>query len=172
MGISECCWFCSGMLVQDPTKGNVNDGDAIFNRAAQFGSVQGPSEHPQPSISKSFTGKARLLSGETVSSAPQPPEVVNHTITLWSNGFTIDDGPLRRYDDPANAPFLEVIFNEVCLTWLVWTFIYLWLLCHKRCVCACFVESMESACFLLNNLFGGNDSIGLLQIFNWPLCTD
>ncbi|CAN1771320.1 Plant UBX domain-containing protein 6 [Linum perenne] len=33
-----------------------------------------------------------------------------HIITLWKNGFTVEDGDLRSMDDPANADFLEVIF--------------------------------------------------------------
>lgn len=95
------------MLVQDPTKGD--DVDALFNQASQSGAVIGPAEHLQPSSStKSFTGTARLLSGEQVSAAPLPPEAVTHTITFWRNGFSIDDGPLRRLDDPENTPFLEV----------------------------------------------------------------
>lgn len=103
---------CSGMLVQDPTRGN--DVDAIFNQAREAGAMQGSTEHALPSSSsKSFTGTARLLTGETVSSAPRPPEVVNHTITFWRNGFSVDDGPLRRLDDPENAAFLEVIFDLV-----------------------------------------------------------
>ncbi|KAL5573426.1 hypothetical protein UlMin_023023 [Ulmus minor] len=104
----------SGMLVQDPTRGH--DVDAIFDQAKQSGAVQAPSEHLRPSSSsRSFTGTGRLLSGETVSAAaPQPPEVVNHTITFWRNGFSVDDGPLRRLDDPQNAPFLESIRKSEC----------------------------------------------------------
>ncbi|PQM38035.1 plant UBX domain-containing protein 4 [Prunus yedoensis var. nudiflora] len=79
----------SGMLVQDPTKSS--DVDSIFSQARQ------------------------LLSGETVpTAAPQPPEVVIHTITFWRNGFSVDDGPLRRLDDPENAPFLESIKKSEC----------------------------------------------------------
>lgn len=98
----------SGMLVQDPTKGN-NSVDDFFNQARQS-AVDVPPEYPQKS--KSFTGTARLLSGETVQSAPSQPEVVTHTITFWRNGFSVDDGPLRRLDDPQNAPFLEVNCSE------------------------------------------------------------
>lgn len=46
-------------------------------------------------------------------SAPSHPEVVSHNITFWRNGFTIDDGPLRRFDDPANASFMEVILDAI-----------------------------------------------------------
>lgn len=100
--------FCSGMLVQDPSKNN--DVDEIFNQARQLGAVEGPLEHLRPSSSsRSFTGTGRLLSGETVPTAPQQPESVIHNIVFWSNGFTVNDGPLRRLDDPDNASFLEVV---------------------------------------------------------------
>lgn len=98
------------MLVQDPTKGN-NDVDAIFNQARQLGAVEGPLENlrPSSSSSRSFTGTGRLLSGDSVvPSAPQQPEAVVHNIVFWRNGFTVNDGPLRRLDDPENAAFLEV----------------------------------------------------------------
>ncbi|KAL9457463.1 hypothetical protein AB3S75_006500 [Citrus x aurantiifolia] len=101
----------SGMLVQDPTKGNQVD--EIFNQARQS-AVERPDLRASSS-SKAFTGTARLLSGETVSSAPAPPpENVSHNITFWRNGFTVDDGPLRRMDDPANASFLESIMRSEC----------------------------------------------------------
>lgn len=98
---------CSGMLVQDPT--NRYDADAIFDHAKNSGSVV-PTDRPSSS-SRSFTGTARLLSGESVNVSAQPPESVTHTITLWRNGFTVNDGPLQRFDDPANASFLEVLSN-------------------------------------------------------------
>lgn len=94
------------MLVQDPT--NFKDVDRIFDQARQS-AVERPAEQ-LPSKVKSFTGTARLLSGESLSAAPQRPENVMHNITFWRNGFTVDDGPLRRLDDPANASFLQVIF--------------------------------------------------------------
>lgn len=105
----------SGMLVQDPSKGNPNDVDAIFNQAKELGAVEGPLEHLRPSSSsRSFTGTGRLLSGETVPSAPQQPEPVVHNIVFWANGFTVNDGPLRRLDDPENASFLESIRKSEC----------------------------------------------------------
>ncbi|XXG83793.1 hypothetical protein AAC387_Pa10g1469 [Persea americana] len=104
----------SGMLVQDPSKGN-QDVDAIFDQARQLGASEGPVDHFHPSSSsRSFTGIGRLLSGETVPSAPQQPESVIHNIIFWSNGFTVNDGPLRRLDDPENAPFLESIRKSEC----------------------------------------------------------
>jgi UBX domain-containing protein 1 len=34
---------------------------------------------------------------------------VTRTLTFFANGFTVDDGPLRTFDDPANAAFLNDI---------------------------------------------------------------
>lgn len=103
----------SGMLVRDPSKSN--DVDAIFNQATLSGAVEGPGNNVRPSSSsRNFTGTGRLLTGERVSSEPQPPESVTHNIVFWSNGFTVDDGPLRRLDDPANASFLESIRKSEC----------------------------------------------------------
>ncbi|KAL1372730.1 hypothetical protein AAHE18_01G224400 [Arachis hypogaea] len=103
----------SGMLVQDPSKGN--DVDAIFNQARQLGAVERPIDQLQePPRSTSFTGTGRLLSGETVQSASQQPEAVVHNIVFWTNGFTVNDGPLRSLDDPENASFLESIKKSEC----------------------------------------------------------
>ncbi|KAL5095825.1 hypothetical protein RYX36_000152, partial [Vicia faba] len=105
----------SGMLVQDPSKGN--DVDAIFNQARQLGAVERPLDQLQePPRSTSFAGTGRLLSGETVQNASnsQQPESVVHNIVFWSSGFTVNNGPLRRLDDLANASFLESIKKSEC----------------------------------------------------------
>ncbi|KAL2341329.1 hypothetical protein Fmac_009269 [Flemingia macrophylla] len=103
----------SGMLVQDPSKGN--DVDAIFNQARQLGAVERPLDQLQePPRSTSFAGTGRLLSGETTQSTNQQPEAVIHNIIFWGNGFTVNDGPLRRLDDPENAAFLESIKKSEC----------------------------------------------------------
>ncbi|KAG8457534.1 hypothetical protein KFE25_004170 [Diacronema lutheri] len=39
----------------------------------------------------------------------QPARGQAHTITFWRDGFTVDDGPLRRTADPENAQFLADI---------------------------------------------------------------
>ncbi|KAJ3694907.1 hypothetical protein LUZ60_000284 [Juncus effusus] len=109
----------SGMIVQDPTRGGGNSREDIFERARQMGAMPGPYVAPSSSIS-SFTGTGRLLSGEQTAPPPlpavteRPPERVVHTIIFWNNGFTVDDGPLRRFDDPQNAPFLESIRKQEC----------------------------------------------------------
>ena len=38
---------------------------------------------------------------------------MERTLTFWKNGFSIDDGPLQDYQDPANEDFLESIKQGV-----------------------------------------------------------
>merc|ERR1719263_1489578 len=60
----------------------------------------------KPSGTTAFTGAGQTLSGDTTAGAPAPATPQEHTITFWQNGFTVDDGPLRTAEDPANAAFL------------------------------------------------------------------
>ena len=39
----------------------------------------------------------------------EPEENPNITITFWRQGFVVDDGPLRKYDEPQNQAFLKDI---------------------------------------------------------------
>ncbi|KAL8209072.1 hypothetical protein R6Q57_008484, partial [Mikania cordata] len=104
----------SGMLVQGPR--NMNDVESLFNQARQAGAEEGRDQFQPSSSSRSFSGRGRLLTGEMTSTPSQQsePVVVSHTITFWTNGFTVNDGPLRRLDDPQNASFLESIRKSEC----------------------------------------------------------
>ncbi|XP_048439852.1 plant UBX domain-containing protein 3-like [Pyrus x bretschneideri] len=56
----------------------------------------------------------------TLSSTAPPTSPPGSTPSLseydvsFKNGFSVDDGPLRRLDDPENAPFLESIKKSEC----------------------------------------------------------
>ena len=39
---------------------------------------------------------------------PDTPPTIRH-LTFWRDGFSVEDGPLMRYDDPNNAQILEEI---------------------------------------------------------------
>jgi len=96
------------MVVRDRSK-RKNNTDEVFKQAKRKGAKQGPYEARRRSRSRNFTGTGRLLTGETIEcDAPQPPEEIVHNIYFWRNGFTVNDGPLRSFDDPANASFLKV----------------------------------------------------------------
>lgn len=104
----------SGMVVRDQSK-RKNNTDEVFKQAKRKGAKQGPFEARRQSSSRNFTGTGRLLTGETVEhDAPQPPEEIVHNIYFWRNGFTVNNGPLRSFDDPANASFLAVKNPVLC----------------------------------------------------------
>ncbi len=115
-----CVLFvCSGQMVQDPKKNEGKDRvTSMFESAAkQANTTTGRPEDLLPgggdSGSKAFQGTGRTLSGVAPPppppAPPAPPAPVMHTITFYHNGFTVNAGPLRRLDDPANAPFMEAI---------------------------------------------------------------
>jgi hypothetical protein len=45
------------------------------------------------------------------------PTAIRH-LTFWREGFSVEDGELMRYDDPANEQILAEI-NSGCVTFLV-----------------------------------------------------
>ena len=65
-----------------------------------------------------FRGAARTLGGDDAPSqviedpeanTPRPPERVERVLHFWSNGFSIDEGPLYETSNPQNAMMLEMI---------------------------------------------------------------
>ncbi|KAF7833069.1 plant UBX domain-containing protein 4-like [Senna tora] len=104
----------SGESEENNAGGGPKSVDDILNQARQL-AVGGPPEYPQSSATpKGFTGTSRSLSENAVLSTPQPPQTIRHRITFWRNGFSIDNGPLRRLNDPENASFLESIKMSEC----------------------------------------------------------
>jgi len=74
----------------------------------------GDEEQPQTY----FRGTGMTLGGDDAPSRaisdpnaniPRPAPRVNRELHLWRDGFSVDDGPLYRYDDPVNARTLEMI---------------------------------------------------------------
>ena len=105
---AELCvaWVCfgSGQEVLDPREFMKRARDEMgAQTVGEWREGQGPAP------SSAFTGNGNTLSGQSVqgAAAPKPPE--EHTITFYANGFTVDDGPLRSADDPANAAFLAAV---------------------------------------------------------------
>ncbi|CAO3608512.1 unnamed protein product [Cunninghamella blakesleeana] len=112
----------SGMLVQDPSKRNKNNNlvDEILKKAAAGGAAPEESSSSQESKPSYFTGSGYKLGSEEEPSVlvdestnddltDQPLPPVTRYLTFWRNGFSVDDGPLLRYDDPANAAMLSAI---------------------------------------------------------------
>ncbi|RYP38003.1 hypothetical protein DL767_002731 [Monosporascus sp. MG133] len=119
----------SGLAVQDPSQRSdpkklLNDILAKARSNAQRPDATSPG--PASAGPSSFRGSGQTLGGEGTPSrvipdpsAPpagsasrsrsQNEEVQERTLHLWQDGFSIDDGELRRFDDPANADDLRMI---------------------------------------------------------------
>ena len=125
--------------MQDPKKPQSREDKlrAMLDGARAAGAVDGREEdlargRPGGDGKKSvrggaFTGASRSLNsdapsdGGPVAGAAATPEPMTgapapqvHTITFWANGFTVDDGPLRNYDDPANTAFMQAVGRGEC----------------------------------------------------------
>ncbi|KAL0489364.1 UBX domain-containing protein [Acrasis kona] len=97
--------------------------DKIFKKAQEQGAV--PTEEPTQQKQSYFSGSGQRLgstpstsqvisssssSGQQSTSAPKQAEPVkNVTITFYKQGFVVDDGELRRYDEPKNKAFLSAM---------------------------------------------------------------
>ncbi|MCJ1357510.1 MAG: hypothetical protein MMC33_007506 [Icmadophila ericetorum] len=103
----------SGLAVQNPDDLKRK----ILEKAKKNQGRPPPSEKPQPKTSR-FTGAAYTLGGDDTPSrviedpaprAPQRAPAVERHLHFWLDGFSVDDGPLYRSDDPANANHLAMI---------------------------------------------------------------
>ncbi|KAM4066550.1 SEP domain-containing protein [Hirsutella rhossiliensis] len=112
----------SGLAVQDPQKEGGSKGiinDILAKARASNASRPDTASDAGPSRLSRFRGTGMTLGGEGVESraipdplglarpaSSQPQERVLH---IWQDGFSIDDGELRRFDDPANQADLQMI---------------------------------------------------------------
>ncbi|KAK9434527.1 SEP domain-containing protein [Lipomyces doorenjongii] len=107
----------SGLAVQNPDSDRhrlVRD----LLRRAELGGQEEPPARAQPTQSR-FTGSGHVLGSETVESRTVPdtsssrsqPDAspVTRTLTFWRDGFSVENGALLRYDDPANQEILRAI---------------------------------------------------------------
>ncbi|KAE8830510.1 hypothetical protein PTNB85_07097 [Pyrenophora teres f. teres] len=107
----------SGLAVQNPNQSNPRDHiNSILKRARQNAPRPGGDE--EPPTTSFFRGAGTTLGGDDApsrtipdpnASIPAPPPRAHRELHLWRDGFSVDDGGLFRYDDPANARTLEMI---------------------------------------------------------------
>ncbi|PFH61180.1 hypothetical protein XA68_18063 [Ophiocordyceps unilateralis] len=111
----------SGLAVQDPKQEGgsrqiIND---ILAKARANASRPDTASEAGPSRSSRFRGTGMTLGGEGVQSRavpdplgpvrPTSSQPLERVLHIWQDGFSIDDGELRRYDDPANRADLQMI---------------------------------------------------------------
>ncbi|XP_023573498.1 UBX domain-containing protein 2B isoform X3 [Octodon degus] len=104
----------SGLRIVRPSTGKIVN--ELFKEAKEHGAIP-LSEATRSSSddkSKSFTGGGYRLGNsfckrsEYIYGENQLQDV-QILLKLWSNGFSLDDGELRPYNDPTNAQFLESV---------------------------------------------------------------
>lgn len=90
----------------------------IHHRNAAAGGAPGGGESSSAASSSRFHGSGQTLGGDGAPSEvipdpnPRPPpvgEAQARSLHLWTDGFSVGDGPLFRFDDPANASYLRKI---------------------------------------------------------------
>lgn len=109
----------SGLEVSDPNDSNSLIRDLLEKAKRGGQQVEQDSDVEQPKLhSKQFSGKGYRLGSmvdtpsqvvEDIPQEPLPekPRKVTREITFWKEGFQVGDGPLYRYDDPANSFYLN-----------------------------------------------------------------
>ncbi|KAI0764262.1 hypothetical protein BD413DRAFT_615967 [Trametes elegans] len=113
----------SGISVQNPDRpGAVPGGDLVrdlLRRAAEAGPPAPQPGGAEPPRSRTFFGGGFTLGSDEVESQfipdpnaanaqPEDETAIRH-LTFWRDGFTVEDGELMRYDDPANEQILAEI---------------------------------------------------------------
>ncbi|KAK3171511.1 hypothetical protein OEA41_003595 [Lepraria neglecta] len=102
----------SGLAVENPDDLKKK----IIERAKK--NVARPGGDDPRAPSSRFIGTARTLGGDDTPSEvipdptvsrPQRTAPVERVLHFWADGFSVDDGPLFRADDPANAAILAQI---------------------------------------------------------------
>ncbi|KAI9791638.1 MAG: hypothetical protein M1816_003724 [Peltula sp. TS41687] len=106
----------SGLAVQNPAdpRRQVKD---ILKKARNNTREDG--EEPSSGPVSRFTGTGQTLGGDDAPSRiiPDPnadahtphPRIAPRILHFWQDGFSVEDGPLYRFDDPASAPILALI---------------------------------------------------------------
>ncbi|KAI9676376.1 MAG: hypothetical protein M1817_000533 [Caeruleum heppii] len=105
----------SALAVQDPADPRNHVKDILKKakkRVPRPGGDEATDEPPR------FRGAGQTLGGDDTpsqvipdpnASAEKPKETVTRTLHFWKDGFSIEDGHLYRFDDPANAAILRLI---------------------------------------------------------------
>ncbi|KAF3912871.1 hypothetical protein AA313_de0205550 [Arthrobotrys entomopaga] len=112
----------SGLAIENP--GRDRGGlDSVRNilKQAQEGSrarqQQQDDDDEEAPVSR-FSGRGQTLGSDDVPSqviedpnaaVQRPPPKVTRNLYFWKNGFSVEDGPLMRYDDPAHQETLRGI---------------------------------------------------------------
>lgn len=62
------------------------------------------------------TSASASVSADPLADFSDEPRSVHVRLQMWRNGFVVDDGPLRPYEEPENRLFLESIMQKYKFT--------------------------------------------------------
>lgn len=106
----------SGQQVLGPPKKKSDVVAKLFKSAKEHGAEVLESGREGKKPKKITFGGTGYRLGETTDDTQVIPDNSKRedrprdvTLKMWRTGFTVDDGPLQAYDDPANAEFLNSI---------------------------------------------------------------
>ncbi|TMS37524.1 hypothetical protein L596_004437 [Steinernema carpocapsae] len=104
----------SGQQVMGPGGGEEDEAARIMHAARRAGAEVVGDEGPARRSPASFNATGYRLGGHGLPSQPlgQSSSSINESeqpfvsLNLWTNGFSIDDGPLRSFEEPQNRQFM------------------------------------------------------------------
>lgn len=111
----------SGNVILGPKKNKVTNVEDFFKAVKDAGATPvDPSEAGESSKMKAFSGGGFTLGSDSAPSkkvgdnnpavaARQEPK--KFVLKMWREGFSIDDGDIRRYDDPEHREFLASVMK-------------------------------------------------------------
>ncbi|KAN0032766.1 hypothetical protein ACTFIV_006686 [Dictyostelium citrinum] len=113
----------SGLVVESAPKKGKNSGSGksgdivndVFDSAKRHGAVASNEKKVEKPDSFDSIGYQLGATDQGNRNVSKPKEkdpnskVVEVKVTFWNQGFTIDDGPLRKYDNPENKELLDDI---------------------------------------------------------------
>jgi len=108
----------SGIAVLDPSKQNRDQiVDQVFETAQKNHGAVSKNDVPAAPKEK-FVGTGYTLGNNAEESKvvvpkAKPAGLKTVILTFWTDCFTIDDGPPRKYQDPANSAFLNDVNKGV-----------------------------------------------------------
>ncbi|KAL3094030.1 hypothetical protein niasHT_027358 [Heterodera trifolii] len=93
----------SGQEVLGPNRNENITADHFFEAIRRAGAERITQEQ----------NKALNTTGQTGGSASGRQQLPVHVrLVFWNNGFTVDDGPLRQFQDPQNREFLQAVMTK------------------------------------------------------------
>jgi len=108
----------SGIAVQgraDESEDEDSDEvERLFRAAKSRGAREGTTDDLRAPAPGAFSGAAHTLAGGSRPAEERAEGVVRHVVAFYPNGvFTVDDGPPREVEDPANMGFINAIARGV-----------------------------------------------------------